>query len=163
MGLGDRISRLVRANITDWKNQNKDYQKELQQTLRELRQSVNEATASQQRLQREYHETQQQIATLLEQTKHALQQNNEQQAREILTRKQSQSKIADRLKERLDELAPTVANLQRHLFELENYTNFVTANAASQNIEKTLAEMPEVDFAEIDAQLDLLRSRLDRF
>ncbi len=87
MALGDRINRLIRSNITDWKHQRKDYQNELEQTLREFKQSVQNVVLSQEVLWRNYQAAQQQVDELVESAKLALKQQNEPLARELLTRK----------------------------------------------------------------------------
>ncbi|MCT7991447.1 PspA/IM30 family protein [Laspinema olomoucense] len=162
MALGDRINRLIRSNITDWKHQRKDYQRELEQTLNEFKQSVQNALSSQEVLLRDYQNVQQQVQELVESAKLALQQQNEPLARELLTRKQSYSKQAAELKQRLDELIPTVTLLQQQLAALESERNQFKANLASANLEQDLEALPDLDFAEIDAELELLRSRLHR-
>ncbi|MCT7996619.1 PspA/IM30 family protein [Laspinema olomoucense] len=162
MALGDRINRLIRSNITDWKHQRKDYQRELEQTLNEFKQSVQNALSSQEVLWRDYQNVQQQVHELVESAKLALQQQNEPLARELLTRKQSYSKQAAELKQRLDELIPTVTLLQQQLAALESERNQFKANLASANLEQDLEALPDLDFAEIDAELELLRSRLHR-
>ncbi|MCT7974952.1 PspA/IM30 family protein [Laspinema olomoucense] len=162
MALGDRINRLIRSNITDWKHQRKDYQRELEQTLTEFKQSVQNVVLTQEVLWRDYQNAQQQVHELVESAKLALQQHNEPLARELLTRKQSYSKQADELKQRLDELIPTVTLLEQQLAALESERDMFTASLASPNLEQDLEAMPDLDFAEIDAELELLRSRLQR-
>ena len=162
MALGDRINRLIRSNITDWKHQRKDYQGELEQTLTEFKKSVQNAVSSQEVLLRDYYNTQQQADELVESAKLALQQQNEPLARELFTRKQSYSKQADKLKQRLDELIPTVTLLKQQLSTLESERDIFKASLASANLEQELEAMPDLDFAEIDAELERLRSRLNR-
>ncbi|MCT7969012.1 PspA/IM30 family protein [Laspinema sp. D1] len=162
MALGDRINRLIRSNITDWKHQRKDYQRELEQTLKEFKQSVQNAVLSQEVLWRDYQKAQQQANQLVESAKLALQQQNEPLARELLTRKQSYSKQADELKQQLDELIPTVTLLEQQLAALESERDMFKASLASANLEQDLEAIPDLDFAEIDAELELLRSRLNR-
>ncbi|MGL5196293.1 MAG: PspA/IM30 family protein, partial [Chroococcales cyanobacterium] len=94
MALGDRINRLIRSNITDWKHQRTDYQRELEQTLREFRQSVHNAVSTQEILWRDYQTAQQKADELVASAKQALQQQNESRARELLTHKQTYSKQA---------------------------------------------------------------------
>ncbi len=160
MALGDRINRLIRSNITDWQNQRKDYPRELEKTLLEFKQSVQNAAGSQEVLLRDYHTAQQQVHELAESAKLALQQQNEPLARELLTRKQTYSKQAEELKQRLDELIPTVTTLKQQLSALERERDIFKASLASASLESTLEGMPDLDFAQIDAQLELLRSRL---
>lgn len=160
MALGDRINRLIRSNITDWKHQRKDYQRELEQTLRDFKQSVHNAAATQEILWRDYQNAQQQANELVESAKQALKQQNEALARELLTHKQSYSKQADKLKQQLDELIPTVTLLEQQLAALESERDMFKASLASANLEQDLESMPDLDFGEIDAELERLRSRL---
>lgn len=162
MALGDRINRLIRSNITDWKHQRTDYQRELEQTLKEFKQSVQNAISSQELLWRDYQKAQQQANELVESAKLALQQQNEPLARELLTRKQSYSKQADELKQQLNELIPTVTLLEQQLATLESERDMFKASLASANLEQDLEAMPDLDFAEIDTELERLRSRLHR-
>lgn len=162
MALGDRINRLIRSNITDWKHQRKDYQRELEQTLKEFRQSVHNVVSTQEILWRDYQTAQQKADELVESAKQALQEQNEPLARELLTHKQSYSKQAEELKQRLDELIPTVTLLEQQLAALESERDLFKASLASANLEQDLKAMPDLDFAEIDAELELLRSRLNR-
>jgi phage shock protein A len=162
MNLGDRISRLIRSNITDWQQKRSDSEAELKQTIGELKQSVDRAIASQQRLAQEYRATQIRIEQLQQQAQRALQQKDEAKAREWLTQKHSQSKIAEQLQTQLAELTPRVDALKRHFSDVEACTQTLKARAASARMENQLEQMPDIDFAEIDAQLDNLRSRLNR-
>lgn len=126
MGLFDRISRVVRANINDVVSKAEDPEKILEQTiidmqedLVQLRQAVASAIASQKRTQQQYTQAQTESNNWQQRAQLALQKGDENLAREALTRKKTHTETAGTLKAQLDQQTVMVDNLKRNLIALE--------------------------------------------
>ncbi|MEB3826735.1 PspA/IM30 family protein [Phormidium sp. CCY1219] len=127
MGLFDRISRVVKANLNDMVSKAEDPEKVLEQSiidmqedLVQLRQAVASAIANQKRTQKQYEQANNEANTWQQRAQLALQKGDENLAREALVRKKSHSDTAATLKEQLDGQINQVENLKRNLIGLES-------------------------------------------
>jgi phage shock protein A len=126
MGLFDRVSRVVRANMNDLVSKAEDPEKILEQTiidmqedLVQMRQAVASAIASQKRLQQQYNQAQSEANNWQQRAQLALQKGEENLAREALMRKKTNSETATSLKTQLDQQTVMVDQLKRNLVALE--------------------------------------------
>ncbi len=127
MGLFDRISRLVRANLNDLVNKAEDPEKileqaiiDMQEDLVQLRQAVAQAIANQKRNEQQYNQAQSQANQWESRAKLALQKGEEGLAREALQRKKSYTETANTMKLTLDQTLGQVDALKRNLIQLES-------------------------------------------
>ncbi|MGF1480087.1 MAG: PspA/IM30 family protein [Cyanophyceae cyanobacterium] len=127
MGLFDRISRVVRANVNDLVSKAEDPDKVLEQTvidmqqdLVQLRQAVAKAIAAQKRTEQQYNNNQSEANKWQQRAQLALSKGDENLAREALTRKKSFADTAGVLKQQLDQQAAQVDTLKRNLIALES-------------------------------------------
>ncbi|EKQ69717.1 phage shock protein A (IM30), suppresses sigma54-dependent transcription [Leptolyngbyaceae cyanobacterium JSC-12] len=126
MGLFDRVSRVVRANLNDLVSKAEDPEKILEQTildmqedLVQMRQAVASAIASQKRTQQQYNQAQTEANNWQQRAQLALQKGDETLAREALVRKKTHSETAASLKTQLDQQTAMVDTLKRNLIALE--------------------------------------------
>lgn len=127
MGLFDRISRLVRANLNDLVNKAEDPEKileqaiiDMQEDLVQLRQAVAQAIANQKRIEQQYNQAQSQANQWESRAKLALQKGEEGLAREALQRKKGYTETANTMKLTLDQTLGQVDALKRNLIQLES-------------------------------------------
>lgn len=127
MGLFDRISRLVRANLNDLVNKAEDPEKildqaviDMQEDLVQLRQAVAQAIANQKRSEQQYNQAQSQANQWESRAKLALQKGEEGLAREALQRKKGYTETANTIKLTLDQQLAQVDGLKRNLIQLES-------------------------------------------
>lgn len=127
MGLFDRISRVVRANVNDMVNKAEDPEKVLEQSildmqedLVQLRQAVASAIATQKRSQQQYNQAQSQANQWQSRAQLALQKGDEELAREALQRKKGYAETAATVKSSLDGQTSQVDILKRNLTALES-------------------------------------------
>ncbi|MFB2893561.1 PspA/IM30 family protein [Aerosakkonemataceae cyanobacterium BLCC-F50] len=127
MGLFDRISRVVRANLNDVVSKAEDPEKileqsiiDMQEDLVQLRQAVAQAIATQKRTQQQYNQAQTEANNWQQRAQLALTKGDENLAREALQRKKSQTETATALKSTLDQQTTTVDTLKRNLIALES-------------------------------------------
>lgn len=126
MGLFDRVSRVVRANMNDLVSKAEDPEKileqaiiDMQEDLVQLRQAVASAIASQKRTQQQYNQAQTEANNWQQRAQLALQKGDENLAREALMRKKTNSETAASLKTQLDQQNASVDTLKRNLIALE--------------------------------------------
>jgi len=126
MGLFDRVSRVVRANLNDLVSKAEDPEKILEQTITDMqedlvqmRQAVASAIASQKRTQQQYNQAQTEATNWQQRAQLALQKGDETLAREALLRKKTNSETAASLKTQLDQQVTMVDTLKRNLIALE--------------------------------------------
>lgn len=126
MGLIDRVSRVIRANLNDLVSKAEDPEKVLEQTLIDMqedlvqmRQAVASAIASQKRTQQQYNQAQTEANNWQQRAQLALQKGDENLAREALVRKKTHSETAAALKSQLDQQSTSVDSLKRNLIALE--------------------------------------------
>lgn len=127
MGLFDRISRVVRANVNDMVNKAEDPEKVLEQSildmqedLVQLRQAVASTIATQKRSQQQYNQAQSQANQWQSRAQLALQKGDEELAREALQRKKGYAETAATVKTSLDSQTAQVDILKRNLTALES-------------------------------------------
>ncbi|NJR69318.1 MAG: PspA/IM30 family protein [Synechococcales cyanobacterium CRU_2_2] len=126
MGLFDRISRVVRANVNDLVSKAEDPEKvleqaviDMQEDLIQLRQAVAQSIASQKRTEQQYNQNQSQANTWQQRAQLALQKGDETLARQALERKKGYMDAANALKVQLDSQSGQVDTLKRSLIALE--------------------------------------------
>ncbi|MBD2741372.1 PspA/IM30 family protein [Coleofasciculus sp. FACHB-1120] len=127
MGLFDRISRVVRANLNDVVSKAEDPEKileqsiiDMQEDLVQLRQAVARSIASQKRTQQQYNQNQTEANNWQQRAQLALQKGDEHLAKEALIRKKSNADTAATLKASLDQQTTQVDTLKRNLIALES-------------------------------------------
>ncbi|MEL6441722.1 MAG: PspA/IM30 family protein [Cyanobacteria bacterium J06621_8] len=127
MGLFDRLSRVVRANVNDLVSKAEDPEKvleqaviDMQEDLVQLRQAVARAIATQKRTEQQYNKNQSEGNNWQQRAQLALSKGDENLAREALVRKKSYSDTANSLKIQLDQQCNQVATLKRNLIALES-------------------------------------------
>jgi phage shock protein A len=126
MGLFDRVSRVVRANMNDMVSKAEDPEKileqaiiDMQEDLVQLRQAVASAIASQKRTQQQYNQAQTEANNWQQRAQLALQKGDENLAREALSRKKTYADTSNSLKAQLDQQNGSVDTLKRNLIALE--------------------------------------------
>ncbi|GAB4153097.1 MAG: PspA/IM30 family protein [Cyanobacteria bacterium J069] len=126
MGLFDRVSRVVRANLNSAVSSAEDPEKildqaliDMQEDLIQMRQAVASAIASQKRMQQQYNQAQTEANNWQQRAQLALQKGDESLAREALNRKKVQLDTSSALKTQLDQQSATVDTLKRNLIALE--------------------------------------------
>lgn len=126
MGLLDRISRVVRANLTSLVSRAEDPEQVLEQTvltmqedLIQLRQAVAQAIATQKRCERQQRQAAALAGDWQQRAQKALQQGSETLAREALVRRQSYLETAQSLQAQLTQQSSVIAKLKQTMRELE--------------------------------------------
>ncbi|MGA7937346.1 MAG: PspA/IM30 family protein [Kovacikia sp.] len=126
MGLLDRVSRVVRANLNDLVSKAEDPEKILEQALVDMqedmvqmRQAVAGAIASQKRTQQQLNQAQTESNNWQQRAQLALQKGDENLAREALLRKKTFTENAATLKAQLDQQTTSVDALKKNLIALE--------------------------------------------
>ncbi|AFZ30386.1 phage shock protein A (PspA) family protein [Gloeocapsa sp. PCC 7428] len=127
MGLFDRISRVVKANLNDMVSKAEDPEKMLEQSLLEmqedlvqLRQSVAQAIAAQRRTEQQYNQSQNEANKWQRNAQLALQKGDENLARQALERKKTYAETANALRGSLDQQTSQIDTLKRNLIALES-------------------------------------------
>lgn len=127
MGIFDRISRVVRANVNDMIDKAEDPEKVLEQSIREMgddlikmRQAVAQAIASQKRTEQQYQKNMSEANTWQQRAQLALTKGEEGLAREALVRKKTHADTAASLKAQLDGQVGQIDSLRRNLTALES-------------------------------------------
>jgi len=127
MGLFDRISRVVRANMNDVVSKAEDPEKileqsiiDMQEDLVQLRQAVAQTIATQKRTEQQYNKAQTEANSWHQRAQLALQKGDENLARQALERKKGNSETAAALKGQLDSQSGQVDTLKRNLIALES-------------------------------------------
>ncbi len=127
MGLFDRLSRVVRANLNDMVSKAEDPEKileqaiiEMQEDLVQLRQAVARAIAAQKRTEQQYNKNQTEANNWQKRAQLALTKGDENLAREALMRKKTNADTAAALKQQLDQQTTQVDTLKNNLIALES-------------------------------------------
>ena len=127
MGLFDRLSRVVRANLNDLVSKAEDPEKileqaiiDMQEDLVQLRQAVARAIATQKRTEQQYNKNQTEANNWQQRAQLALQKGDESLAREALVRKKANADTAATLKAQLEQQTAQVDTLKRNLIALES-------------------------------------------
>jgi phage shock protein A len=126
MGLFDRVSRLLRANVNDMVSKAEDPEKileqavmDMQEDLVQLRQAVASSIANQKRSEQQYNKAMGDANSWQSKAQLALQKGDEDLAREALLRKKNYSETAASLKAQLDGQAGMVDTMKKSLMQLE--------------------------------------------
>lgn len=159
MGLFDRLSRVVRANLNDMVSKAEDPEKvleqaviDMQEDLVQLRQAVARSIAEQKRTEQKYNQDIAEASKWEQRAKLALSKGDENLAREALTRKKSHTDTATVLKQQLDGQVSQVDNLRKNLVALEGKISEAktkknmlqaraTAAKANEQLQKTLGNI----------------------
>ncbi|NJL01901.1 MAG: PspA/IM30 family protein [Spirulinaceae cyanobacterium RM2_2_10] len=127
MGLFDRISRVVRANLNDMVSNAEDPEKileqsiiDMQEDLVQLRQAVAKAIAAQKKTEQQHNKNQVDANQWQQRAQLAISKGDESLAREALTRKKNSAEVAAQLKQQLDVQVNQVQGLKRNLIALES-------------------------------------------
>jgi phage shock protein A len=127
MGLFDRLSRVVRANLNDMVSKAEDPEKileqavsDMQEDLVQLRQAVARAIAEQRQVEQKYSREQSEASKWEQRAKLALSKGDETLAREALKRKKDLTETATILKNQLDQQTVQVDSLRKNLIALES-------------------------------------------
>jgi phage shock protein A len=127
MGLLDRISRLMRANVNDIVSKAEDPEKileqaviDMQEDLVQLRQAVAGAIATQKRSEQQYNKSVQDEAAWQQKAQLALTKGDEALAKDALVRKRTYTDTATALKGQLDSQVGQIEGLKRTLIQLES-------------------------------------------
>ena len=127
MGLFDRISRVVRANLNDVVSKAEDPEKileqsiiDMQEDLVQLRQAVAQAIASQKRIEQQYNKANNEANSWQQRAQLALTKGDEALAREALVRKKANAETAAALKAQLDSQSGHMETMKRNLIALES-------------------------------------------
>ncbi len=127
MGLLDRFSRLVRSNANGLVNDAEDPEKVLQQTvadmqnnLVEMRQAVAQAIATQKRTERQSEQAARTAQEWYSRAQMALQKNDDNTAREALTRRQTYAQTAQTLSAQIAQQKDIVGQLKHNMMTLES-------------------------------------------
>ncbi|MGB5913932.1 MAG: PspA/IM30 family protein, partial [Phormidesmis sp.] len=126
MGLLDRISRLVRSNISQLVNGAEDPEKILQQTVADMqsdlvsmRQAVAQAIATQKRTERQREQATRTAEEWYNRAQLALQKGDEVMAKEALGRRQSYAQTAQSLSAQITQQTDIVQQLKANMGHLE--------------------------------------------
>lgn len=127
MGLFDRLSRVVRANLNDLVSKAEDPEKVLEQTiidmnedLIQLKQAFAQTVGSQKRTEKQYEQALVDANKWEQRAKLALSKGEESLAREALVRKKSFADTAATLKAQLEQQSAQVETMRRNLMALES-------------------------------------------
>ncbi|MDJ0510017.1 MAG: PspA/IM30 family protein [Crocosphaera sp.] len=127
MGLFDRLSRVVRANVNDLVSKAEDPEKVLEQTivdmgedLVQLKQAFGQTLGTQKRTEGQYKQALGEANKWEQRAKLALSKGDETLAREALVRKKAQTDTATTLKEQLDQQSGQIETMKRNLTALES-------------------------------------------
>ncbi|OKH23235.1 hypothetical protein NIES593_10355 [Hydrococcus rivularis NIES-593] len=159
MGLFDRLSRVVRANLNDMVSKAEDPEKvleqaviDMQEDLVQLRQAVARAIAEQKRTEQRYNQDLGEANKWDQRARLALSKGDENLAREALMRKKSHMDTATVLKQQLEGQVAQVDSLRKNLVALESKIseaktkkNMLQARAraakANEELQKTLGNI----------------------
>jgi phage shock protein A len=159
MGLFDRLSRVVRANLNDMVSKAEDPEKmleqavsDMQEDLVQVRQAVARAIAEQRQTEQKYSKDQSEANKWEQRAKLALSKGDETLAREALKRKKDFTETAAILKNQLDQQTVQVESLRKNLIALESKIseaktkkNMLVARSraakANEEIQKTLGSI----------------------
>ena len=159
MGLFDRLSRVVRANLNDMVSKAEDPEKmleqavsDMQEDLVQVRQAVARAIAEQRQTEQKYSKDQSEANKWEQRAKLALSKGDENLAREALKRKKDFTETAAILKNQLDQQTVQVESLRKNLIALESKIseaktkkNMLVARSraakANEELQKTLGSI----------------------
>jgi phage shock protein A len=175
MGILDRMSRLIRANINDMIDRAEDPEKMLNELLREMESGIKEARvqvanmiAQQNEIESELQESQQNSREWERRAELAVQNNKDDLAREALRRKRDADNIAMVYAQQATAQQETVDRLKQQLKLLEAKYNEAEgkrdvliarhrATQAQRKVTQTLSTMPGLD---THSELDRMEKRI---
>ncbi|MFE4107408.1 PspA/IM30 family protein [Almyronema epifaneia] len=127
MGLLDRMSRVIRANLNSWIGGAEDPEKmleqavaDMQEDLIQLRQAVAQAIATQKRTERQQSQADATAREWYNRAQLALQKGEDGLAREALTRRKAYLETANSMKQQLEQQAGIVSQLKDNMRTLES-------------------------------------------
>src|SRR4028118_2043705 len=127
MGLIDRILRVIRANLNSLIGQAEDPEKileqaveDMQQDLVQMRQAVAQAIATQKRTERQCSQNQSTAEEWYRRAQLALQQADENLARQALTKRKSHQETAEALQAQIEQQNVIVSKLKQDMRMLES-------------------------------------------
>ncbi|WP_377477155.1 MAG: PspA/IM30 family protein [Microcoleus anatoxicus] len=159
MGLFDRLWRVIRANINSLVGAAEDPEKileqatiDMQEDLVQLRQAVAGAIAAQKRTERQYSQAESTATEWYQRAQLALQKNEENLAREALTRKKFYQETAITMKASLEQQNVVVTKLKENMRALESkiseakskkdmYIARARSAAASERLDKMMGNL----------------------
>ncbi|XZN89086.1 MAG: PspA/IM30 family protein [Microcoleus sp.] len=159
MGLFDRLWRVIRANINSLVGAAEDPEKileqatiDMQEDLVQLRQAVAGAIAAQKRTERQYSQAESTATEWYQRAQLALQKNDENLAREALTRKKFYQETAMTMKASLEQQKVVVTKLKENMRALESkiseakskkdmYIARARSAAASERLDKMMGNL----------------------
>lgn len=159
MGLFDRLWRVIRANINSLVGAAEDPEKileqatmDMQEDLVQLRQAVAGAIAAQKRTERQYSQAESTATEWYQRAQLALQKNEENLAREALTRKKFYQETAITMKASLEQQKVVVTKLKENMRALETkiseakskkdmYIARARSAAASERLDKMMGNL----------------------
>ncbi len=159
MGLFDRLWRVIRANINSLVGAAEDPEKileqatiDMQEDLVQIRQAVAGAIAAQKRTERQYSQAESTATEWYQRAQLALQKNEENLAREALTRKKFYQETAITMKASLEQQNVVVTKLKENMRALESkiseakskkdmYIARARSAAASERLDKMMGNL----------------------
>ena len=154
MGVFDRISRMIRSNISDLLDRAEDPEKilqqimvDMQQDLREAKLQVASAIRDQKKLETRYQENLDIASKLEKRAISAVEEGDDTLAKEALRRKKSYEQLARGYKEQLDEqiesvqlLKTSLAALEAKIEEARRRKDLLIARQKRAQAQKTISE-----------------------
>ena len=154
MGVFDRISRMIRSNISDLLDKAEDPEKilqqimvDMQQDLREAKLQVASAIRDQKKLETRYQENLDIASKLEKRAISAVEEGDDTLAKEALRRKKSYEQLARGYKEQLDEqiesvqlLKTSLAALEAKIEEARRRKDLLIARQKRAQAQKTISE-----------------------
>ena len=126
MGLFDRVGRVVRAQVNHWVSQAEDPERLLEQAVQDMqddliqiRQAVAQAIATQKRTERQFHQANAHAEEWQRRAHMALQNNQDELAREALVKRKTYITTAKALSEQAHQQQTVVTQLKRNMREME--------------------------------------------
>lgn len=126
MGMLGRLARVVRAQLGDWVQGAEDPEAmldravvDMQQDLLQLRQAIAQAIATQKRTERQCHQTAQRVQEWYNRAQLALNQGDDDQARDALAQRHTYQRMQSQLTSHLEAQKTVIASLKTNLRDLE--------------------------------------------
>ena len=165
MGLIDRIQRVIRANVNSFMSSANDPEKrmealvmEMQDNLRQLRQAVAQAIATQKRTERQSAQAQLTVEEWYRRAQMALQQGSELLAREALTKRRAyleqQTTLSTQIEQQktlVDKLKKDMRTLELKIAEVKTKKDMYIARARSAEASYKLQEMLRSSSSQLNA------------
>lgn len=161
MGLFRRISDIISANLGELAEQYEDPEKMLKQAIREMEQSIEQATqetaktiASEKRLSKELTKNEQEATRWQERARQAVDSGDDELARKALNRKLEHQKLATALRDQLTAVTEASTTLRHQLdgmkaklAEAKRNLATLTARKRAADVRKKAATVSDEDFS----------------